>query len=138
MTLSSPSPSPAPSASPAFDLAHCTVCDTWTFPANAPGCRQCGAPPAQLRTRPCPTPLRLLNFITEHAPLAPGLAVPAVIGEVALAPGLVEEARIDVADEGALTPGMPLVPHWQIRPADAPGEAAGGWVFRPAGEEHRA
>ena len=92
-----------------------------------PGCRHCGAPTEQLRAEACAAPLRLLNFVTVHAPLAPGLKVPAVIGEVELAPGLVEEARIDVADEGALALGMALAPAWQPG-ADG---AAGSWVFRP-------
>ncbi|HYP71432.1 MAG TPA: hypothetical protein VEP93_11140 [Variovorax sp.] len=110
-----------------LELACCTVCGGTSFPAQVPGCRHCGAPPAQLRTQACATPVHLLNFVTVHAPLAPGLKVPAVIGEVALAPGLVEEARIDVADESALTLGMALTPVWQPGAEDT----AGNWVFRP-------
>lgn len=116
-----------PERAPILALASCTACGGTSFPAQVPGCRHCGAPPAQLRAQACSTPVRLLNFITVHAQLAPGLQVPAVIGEVALAPGLVEEARIDVADDSALTLGMALTPHWQ---AGADG-AAGSWVFRP-------
>ena len=43
-----------------------------------------------------------------HAELAPGLPVPCVIGEVELAPGVVEEAVIDVASEDVLSPGGTL------------------------------
>lgn len=116
---------------PTIELARCTLCGGTSFPAQVPGCRHCGAPAAQLRTEACATPVRLLNFVTVHAPLAPGLKVPAVIGEVALAPGLVEEALIDVADERALALGMTLAPVWQPGAQDAPGN----WVFRPATEE---
>ncbi|MDM0033568.1 hypothetical protein QTI33_15655 [Variovorax sp. J22P271] len=112
---------------PILELARCTVCGGTSFPARVPGCRHCGAPPAQLRTEACATPVYLQNFVTVHAPLAPGLKVPAVIGEVTLAPGLVEEARIDVTDESTLVPGMALAPVWQSDAQDA----AGSWVFRP-------
>ena len=110
-----------------LELARCTVCSGTSFPAQVPGCRHCGAPPAQLRAEACAGPVHLLNFVTVHSPLAPGLKVPAVIGEVALAPGLVEEALIDVADESALALGMALAPAW------LPGAegTAGHWAFRP-------
>ena len=114
-----------------LELARCSVCGGTSFPAHVPGCRHCGAAPAQLRTEACAASVRLLNFVTVHAPLAPGLKVPAVIGEVALAPGLVEEVRIDVADESALTLGMALMPEWR---AEVEG-AAGSWVFRPVTAE---
>jgi uncharacterized OB-fold protein len=110
-----------------LELARCIACGGTSFPAQVPGCRHCGAPPTQLSAEACATPVYLLNFVTVHSPLAPGLKVPAVIGEVMLAPGLVEEARIDVADESALTLGMALAPVWQGGADDAPGS----WVFRP-------
>ena len=111
-----------------LELARCTACGGTSFPAQVPGCRHCGAPAAQLRAEACTDPVHLLNFVTVHAPLAPGLKVPAVIGEVALAPGLVEEARIDGAHESTLTLGMALTPVWQ--PGAQDGDA-GGRVFRP-------
>jgi len=49
-----------------------------------PGCRHCGAPTSQLRAQPCTTLLRLLNFVTVHAALAPGLQVIG-LGSVAVA-----------------------------------------------------
>lgn len=111
-----------------LELARCSVCGGTSFPAQVPGCRHCGAAPAQLRAEACGEPARLLNFVTVHAPLAPGLTVPAVIGEVALAPDLVEEALIDVADESGLTLGMPLAACWQAGTEEG---ASGHWVFRP-------
>ena len=111
----------------------CSACGGASFPAQVPGCRHCGAAAGQLRTQPCTTPLRLLNYVTVYTPLAPGLQVPAVIGEVELAPGLVEEARIDVDSEDALSLGMALSPHWQPGAEGAPG----GWLFRPIDAEGR-
>lgn len=89
-------------------VAHCQACGSWTFPAQAWGCRVCGAAPDQLHTSVPPTTPTLCNAVTVHAELAPGLPVPCVIGEVELAPGVVEEAWIDVAAESALHPGMVL------------------------------
>jgi hypothetical protein len=130
MTPSKLAEAATPPTPPVLELAHCTGCGGWSFPASVPGCRHCGAPAEILQARACPGALRLLNFITVHAPLASGLQVPAVIGEIALAPGLVEEARIDVPDEGALVPGMALAPEWQAGTAEA-----GSWVFRPVHAE---
>ena len=134
MNIATPSSAGAPQVPATLELAHCGVCGGWSFPANVPGCRKCGAPSEQLSTQACATPLWLLNFVTVHTALAPGLQVPAVIGEVALAPGLVEEARIDVANEDALTLGMALEPTWQPSRDGTPG----GWVFRPCDAGGRA
>ena len=111
---------------PELLLAHCTDCGAWTWPANAWGCRRCGAEPGHLAPRPPPATPRLCNAVTVHAELAPGLPVPCVIGEVELAPGVVEEALIATADESTLVPGMALRPqaradehgcvHWSFAP----------------------
>jgi uncharacterized OB-fold protein len=87
-------------------LAHCAGCGAFTFPANAYGCRQCGATPLEAVALP-QTPV-LRNFITVHGDVAPGLTPPFVVGEVELAPGVVEEALLAVNDESQLRPGMPL------------------------------
>lgn len=87
-------------------LAHCRQCGTYTFPSNAWGCRQCGAD--TLDKVPMPQTPRLRNFITLHGELAPGLTPPVVVGEVELAPGVIEEALIAVADESQLTLDMPM------------------------------
>lgn len=65
--------------------------------------------------------MALLNFVTVHAELVPGLAPPYVIGEVEICPGLVEEVRLTTADENALEIGMPVTAEW--------GDT--GWQFRP-------
>jgi len=119
-------------ASAGLQLAHCAHCGCHTFPAQAHGCRQCGATEG-LSACALPQVPVLTNFITLFAELAPGLPVPCVIGEVMLAPGVVEEALIAVADESALTLGMPLcaqgvvteggATRWQFVPASAGGAA---------------
>ena len=108
---------------PVLQLAHCTECGAWTFPADAHGCRRCGAAPERLRSEPCPGPPRLRNAITLHAALHPDLPAPCVIGEVELAPGVVEEAVIDVADEARVEPGMALEAVAEALPT-------GGWRWR--------
>ncbi len=50
------------------------------------------------------------NAVTLHAQLHPDLPAPCVIGEVELAPGVVEEAVLDLTDESAAVLGMPLKP----------------------------
>ena len=49
----------------------------------------------------------LLEFITIHTRIAPGLRPPVVIGEAEIAPGLIEEVELGVPEE-ALTRGMTL------------------------------
>lgn len=117
---------------PRLQLAHCANCGTYTFPSDAPACRRCGAPGDRLDVRPLPAAPRLRNAITLHAQLHPELKAPCVIGEVELAPGVYEEALIDVADEAAAPLGTALqaVPHrledgrvqWRFTPV--PGGAA--------------
>lgn len=108
-------------------LAHCAACGGYTYPPTAYGCRVCGAAGERLDAVPPPGALHLRNFVTLHAELVPGLPVPCVIGEVELAPGVVEEALIDVADEAALRLDMPLE---AVAAADE--GAAARWRFRPA------
>lgn len=93
---------------PTLMLAHCLACGAYTFPAEAWGCRVCGAPREQLAAVRCPQAPTLRNAVTVHAELAAGLPLPCVIGEVELAPGVVEEALIAAPSEAALTLGMPL------------------------------
>lgn len=95
---------------PRLQLAHCVSCCSYTFPADAPACRCCGAPGNRLEVRPLPAPPRLRNVITLHAQLHPELRAPCVIGEIELAPGVYEEALIDVADEAAAPLGTVLQP----------------------------
>jgi uncharacterized OB-fold protein len=109
-------------------LAHCRLCGTYSFPSNVQGCRSCGADTAQLDRVAMPAPPRLRNFVTVHGDIVPGLAPPVVVGEVELAPGVVEEALIAVADESQLAPDMPL----EALGAD-PAQPERGLRFRPKG-----
>lgn len=109
-----------------LQLAYCQACGAWSFPAHAWGCRVCGAAAEQLRASVPPSAPTLRNAVTVHAELAPGLPVPCVIGEVELAPGVVEEALIDVVDESVLRPGMALRSECVV---DAQGAVR--WRFAP-------
>ena len=105
-------------------LAHCRQCGTYTFPSNAWGCRQCGAD--TLAKVPMPQTPVLRNFITLHGDVVPGLTPPVVVGEVEIAPGVVEEALIAVAGESQLTLDMPM----EAIGAD-PADTQRGLRFRP-------
>lgn len=87
-------------------LAHCRQCGTYTFPSNAWGCRACGAD--TLDKVPMPQTPVLRNFITLYGDVVPGLTPPVVVGEVEIAPGVVEEALIAVDDESQLKLDMPM------------------------------
>ena len=99
-----------PSLPDTLTLAHCAACGSYTFPSNVYACRCCGAPREKLQSRPCPQEPRLRSAVTLHAQLHPDLPAPCVIGEVELAPGVVEEAVLDLTDESAAVLGMPLKP----------------------------
>ncbi len=109
-------------------LAHCRQCSTYTFPSNAWGCRACGAEPAQLDKVPMPQTPVLRNFITIHGDVAPGLTPPVVVGEVEIAPGVIEEALIAIDDEAKLKLDMPMEAIG-VDPADT----QRGLRFRPKG-----
>lgn len=114
--------------SPQLRLGHCQACGAWNYPAESWGCRVCGAPAESLRSEPLPGPAILRNAVTLHAELSPGLPVPCVVGEIELAPGLIEEALLDVADESAVALGAVVEPRHL-------GEAGGAspWRFVPVG-----
>lgn len=107
-------------------MAHCPACGSHGYPPGAHACRRCGS--FLLRDVPPPQVPCLLNFVTVHAEVAPGLPVPCVVGEVRLAPGVVEEAWIDVPDEASLAPGLPLRANAQKV------GATWRWSFSPLGE----
>lgn len=113
-----------------LQLAHCGACGGYSFPAQSYGCRVCGAAAERLSAVPCPMAPRLRNAVTVHAELIAGLPVPCVIGEVELAPGVVEEALIDAADESQLSLGMAL----QAR-AGVDEQGRVRWRFVPANRE---
>lgn len=111
---------------PVLLLGHCQACGAWNFPAESWGCRACGAAQEKLRAAPLPGPAILRNAVTVHAELTPGLPVPCVVGEIELAPGVVEEALLQVASEAELALGT------EVRPVHL-GEAGGAspWRFVP-------
>lgn len=111
---------------PALLLGHCQVCGAWNFPAESWGCRACGAGRNHLQAMPPPGPAILRNAVTVHAELSPGLPVPCIVGEVELAPGVIEEALLQVASEADVAPGMVLEP---VHLGDAGGISP--WRFVP-------
>lgn len=113
-----------------FTIARCTKCGTYTLPANAYGCRSCGAVSDSLEEVGLPDKPKLVNFVTLYAPLSPDLNVPCVIGEVEFAPGVIEEAVINVPDEANLHIGMALVPCLSNTKTDK-----ALWMFTP--ESHQ-
>ncbi len=118
---------------PVLKLAHCGACGTFSFPADIHACRRCGAPREQLEARPCPAAPRLRNAVTLHVALHPDLPTPCVIGEVELAPGVVEEALLDLPDESAAVLGIALQPLAQTLE-----NGAVRWRFAPQPQEGRA
>ena len=72
--------------------ARCDACRALTFPAGSYGCRVCGAAPDRLTAEKLSGRGILREFITVHLELVPGLKAPAVIGDVEIADGLIEEA----------------------------------------------
>lgn len=111
-------------------IARCGKCGTYTLPANAYGCRSCGAVSELLEKVELPGKPKLVNFVTLYAPLSPDLNVPCVIGEVEFAPGVIEEAVIDVLDEANLHIGMALVPCLSKTKTDKP-----LWIFTPESKQ---
>jgi uncharacterized OB-fold protein len=116
---------PSPKA-PQLLLGHCEACGTWNFPAESWGCRACGAPTATLQAKPLPGPAILRNAVTVHAELAPGVPVPCVVGEIELAPGVIEEALLQVASEADVTLGSVVE---SVHLGEAGG--ASSWRFVP-------
>ncbi len=111
---------------PQLMLGHCQACGAWNFPAESWGCRACGAPRQQLQAKAPPGPAILRNAVTVHAELVPGLPVPCVVGEIELAPGVVEEALLQVASESDVATGGVVEP---VHLGEAGG--ASPWRFAP-------
>ncbi|MBY4898473.1 Zn-ribbon domain-containing OB-fold protein [Cupriavidus sp. AU9028] len=91
-----------------FFYARCPDCSRLTFPANAPGCRHCGTPLSEAVRIGMRGGGTLLEFVTLHVPLAPGMAAPAIVGDIRIAGDLVEEGVLGVDAEAGLQPGMTL------------------------------
>lgn len=90
---------------PVLLFGRCRSCRALTFPANAYGCSACGADGLDTVERPAEGTLKAV--VTLKAAVLPGLAVPQVIGDVEIAPGITEEVLIE-GDEAGLAPGMVL------------------------------
>jgi len=98
---------------------ECGDCRELTFPSNAYGCRACGASGEHGRVVRRPGICRLHNAVTVHQNLEPTVKAPYVVGEIELAPGIVEEGILTVGNEAAVAPGMTLHAVAAPHPADA-------------------
>ncbi|MDB5816684.1 MAG: hypothetical protein JWQ11_324 [Rhizobacter sp.] len=91
-----------------FLYARCTACAGFTFPADSPGCMHCGASLVDAEAVRKPGGGQLLEWVTLHVALVPGLAAPSIAADIRIEDGIVEEGVIDVADEALLDHGMTL------------------------------
>ena len=91
-----------------FFFVQCRACGGLSFPANVPGCAHCGDPLVDAQKLSRPGGGELLEYVTLHVPLAPGMAAPSIAGDIRIADGIVEEGVIWASDETALRPGMAL------------------------------
>lgn len=114
-------------------FAQCAGCGRLTFPANAPGCMHCGARLDEAEHVARPGGGTLMEFVTLHVALAPGMPVPAIAGDIRIADGIVEQGVIGVADETGLRPGMAL----QAVAAFEEDGRTFRCAFVPAGEDQR-
>lgn len=91
-----------------FLFVKCPACERLTFPANAPGCMHCGDALERAEQIVRPGTGILIEAITLHTALVPGMAAPSVVGDIQIADDIVEEGVIGVASESDLQPGMTL------------------------------
>lgn len=91
-----------------FLFAQCPNCHGLSFPANAPGCMHCGHPVDASAQVARPGGGTLLEYVTLHVPMVPGLPAPSIAGDIRIADQVVEEGAIGVADESLLAPGMAM------------------------------
>ena len=91
-----------------FFFTHCPACQGLSFPANAPGCMHCGHPTEEAVQVVRPGGGTLLEYVTLHVALVPGMQAPSIAGDIRIAEQVVEEGVIAVDDESRLQPGMAL------------------------------
>ena len=91
-----------------FLYAQCPACRKLVFPANVPGCSHCGDPLQGAEKVARPGGGKLLEYITLHVPLLPGMEVPRIAADILIEDGLIEEGVIAGSDESALRVGMAL------------------------------
>ena len=82
-----------------------------------PGCSHCGDPLTEATRLTRPGQGELLEFVTIHVPLMPGMNAPAIAGDIRLAEGIVEEGVIAVKDESVLRTGLTLKAVADVREA---------------------
>jgi uncharacterized OB-fold protein len=109
MQLQNKNPSSAGISCTSISLLRCLICEQLTYPAAAYGCSRCGAARENGEEVLMPARGELLNWVTVFVDLVPGLKAPYVVGEVRIAPGVVEEVVIDVASEADLSVGQQMV-----------------------------
>lgn len=80
-------------------FGQCAACNQLHFPKTGYGCPRCGARPELVSAITRPGRATLLSFVTLHARLTPTLAVPCVVGEAEIAPGLIDEIMLSGAAE---------------------------------------
>ncbi|MEC9435544.1 MAG: zinc ribbon domain-containing protein [Pseudomonadota bacterium] len=79
--------------------SRCAACDGLSFPPAPYGCPLCGAAPDRVAEERLSGRARLLEFITIHTRVAPGLRPPLVVGEAEIAPGIIEEIELGVPED---------------------------------------
>lgn len=114
-----------------FFFAQCPACGTENFPANAPGCSHCGDPLAEASRLTRQGQGELLEFVTIHVPLIPGMNAPTIAADIRIAQGIVEEGVIAVPDESGLRTGMTLKAVADVREA----QGVYACVFVPMNQE---
>lgn len=91
-----------------FLYARCPACGTLAFPADVPGCSHCGDPLRDAERIARPGRGELLEYVTLHVPLLPGMEVPRVAADIQLEGGPIEEGVMAGTDESALRVGLPV------------------------------
>ncbi|RYF44600.1 MAG: hypothetical protein EOO27_43040 [Comamonadaceae bacterium] len=94
----------------ALDLlyAQCPACGKLAFPANVPGCGHCGASLLDAVQVARPGRGTLMEYVTLHVPLLPGMEVPSIAADILLDAGPIEEGVLESTDEADLRVGMAL------------------------------
>ena len=91
-----------------FLYAQCPSCGKLAFPANVPGCGHCGDSLKDAAQVARPGHGTLMEYVTLHVPLLPGMEVPRIAADILLEAGPIEEGVIQGTDEAALRVGMAL------------------------------
>ena len=106
-------------------FSSCDACSALTLGANVYGCRVCGSERLQVIARPGTA--RLLACIELGAEVIPGLKPPQAIGEIEIAPGVIEEALL-IGPASRYAPGMRVV----ARPIVVDGDVLDCWFEEAA------